>query len=1233
VHVTPLFYVVCVYFTSRATLQFAGLVSEPFTSNGVIIGRAETVLNATTDFEMAFDTIPFEVNATLNNITSATTLGSVLFPAGAVNETVKLHAGSQSFVEDGRNETVNPEETAPAGNFKWGNYTFSIVAEASDGTPLEKFTFEQPIIVVLHYNVEDMLSAIDAADLPDNVSPQDAFMPNLRLYDVETGTWQLARDSCPQAQQLETFDYFTRTYTVCMRGGVVVVVVELSVASCPLVPCPLSCCVLRVHCSFRVVCCLVGCLIFVLFCFFVLQVHVCHLTQFGLFYQQLPVLDLAYHGPAALTVDTATSEAWMLTAHPDLDMASTGQSDSVVRVITTSDPSVDLSLDASASYDPDGTLADVEWELLPHSCATPPALTISAAGDVVNVTASDFCVFGVRVTLRDDDGGETTRAVFFRVNQPPVAAFTIFDPITTHPMVETGLDSSPSTDLEGVSLSVQWDVPVVPERLFAGLGTQSAPAQLTDAVAPVTIFGVLDSPGLYVVTLTVDDGEGGRDTVNATFFYNIPPQANVVYNKTLKLLNGSSSFDNGGDIVSFVWTVVEARAYDNTTQATADAFEGAAGRSTAFSTPFGASTFFLPTLTGTYLVSLNVTDDLGASTVTTEFVFVGMDPTPCIPGEWSEWGNCTVECGGGWRSRKREEAVPASWGGEECVLDDTEACNVHVCETDCEQSMWSPWSACDPHCAPGGVGEQARYRSILVEPSPGGVQCGPPEQLASCLLDTCQPGDCVVSEWSLWGECSAQCGVLDDGSAVGMRSRSRIVLSPPAAHGRACPVLTQTAPCNAWPCPMQCLGCLKKSSGPCRHNNDYSCVELLTDSLQCPSGSTRCRAEECVVSQWTEWTQCPACGVRETRTRRRIVIQTPEVGMPECPELVEEAPCVVPACDVDCVMGEWGAWGDCDAFCGVAQQHRERAEAISSFGNGRECNETVTEERVCGGLPTCTELDCLVSEWSSWTCAGVCGLNNATRVRTVVRPGQPGGLACPALEELRPCIQDECTQCEVGEWSDWGTCSETCGIGSHTRSRRVLVAPTGSEVCPETQQEQACQRLPCDSCQQCTGDTFGPCKHMKDGSCGPYDDGVAKTCPVGFSTCGLSECVVGAWGEWTNCSVVCGGGTSHRTRQPVTKPVSPDQTCPPLFETRVCNDHLCNGDPCIVSEWSAWGACSVACGNGVVARTRTVLQEPTDGSTCPPLIEEESCTQPDCGTCCVWCTCVMLLVPVVCLCV
>uniref|UniRef100_A0A1B0D6F1 Spondin-like TSP1 domain-containing protein n=1 Tax=Phlebotomus papatasi TaxID=29031 RepID=A0A1B0D6F1_PHLPP len=54
-------------------------------------------------------------------------------------------------------------------------------------------------------------------------------------------------------------------------------------------------------------------------------------------------------------------------------------------------------------------------------------------------------------------------------------------------------------------------------------------------------------------------------------------------------------------------------------------------------------------------------------------------------------------------------------------------------------------------------------------------------------------------------------------------------------------------------------------------------------------------------------------------------------------------------------------------------------------------------------------LDCLVSEWGSWSeCDATCGTGMMSRNRTVVRPAQNGGKHCPSLVQKRGCQGFKC---------------------------------------------------------------------------------------------------------------------------------------------------------------------------------------------------------------------------------
>merc|ERR1719456_21277 len=71
---------------------------------------------------------------------------------------------------------------------------------------------------------------------------------------------------------------------------------------------------------------------------------------------------------------------------------------------------------------------------------------------------------------------------------------------------------------------------------------------------------------------------------------------------------------------------------------------------------------------------------------------------------------------------------------------------------DCEVSKWDP-EECTKKCSGG---EQKLARSVLTHPD-GGAKCLPLGAMRSCNNGPC-PVDCILSIWSGWSKCSAECG-------------------------------------------------------------------------------------------------------------------------------------------------------------------------------------------------------------------------------------------------------------------------------------------------------------------------------------------------------------------------------------------------------------------------------------------------------------------------------------------
>jgi hypothetical protein len=106
-----------------------------------------------------------------------------------------------------------------------------------------------------------------------------------------------------------------------------------------------------------------------------------------------------------------------------------------------------------------------------------------------------------------------------------------------------------------------------------------------------------------------------------------------------------------------------------------------------------------------------------------------------------------------------------------------------------------------------------------------------------------------------------------------------------------------------------------------------------------------------------------------------------------------------------------------------------------------------------------------------------------------------------------------------GYWSDWSTCSKTCGGGKTSRTWTTTTQPkNGGKACPS------------------------PSSETKD--------------------CNTQGCKVncnGYWSGWSSCSKTCGGGTRSRTWTTTTQPKNGGTACPsPSTQYISCNTHKYN---------------------------------------------------------------------------
>ena len=229
-------------------------------------------------------------------------------------------------------------------------------------------------------------------------------------------------------------------------------------------------------------------------------------------------------------------------------VANAGPDQTIVLPIST------VTINGSASSDPDGTIVRFEWIRL-SGPNTPTIVTPNSAQTDVRDLIEGVYQFELTVT---DDKGAVARDTMLVVvnpappppNQPPVANA---GPDRTFMLIPTNaliLNGSASTDSDGVISSFAW-------RFVSGPGT---PTLVSPNLVQTAVTGLL--PGVYEFELTVtdDDGASAKDSVRITVERgpNQPPVANAGNDVNITLpLNTATLFGSGtdpdGTIVSFTW--------------------------------------------------------------------------------------------------------------------------------------------------------------------------------------------------------------------------------------------------------------------------------------------------------------------------------------------------------------------------------------------------------------------------------------------------------------------------------------------------------------------------------------------------------------------------------------------------------------------------------------------------------------------------------------------------------
>lgn len=487
-------------------------------------------------------------------------------------------------------------------------------------------------------------------------------------------------------------------------------------------------------------------------------------------------------------------------------------------------------------------------------------------------------------------------------------------------------------------------------------------------------------------------------------------------------------------------------------------------------------------------------------------------------GEWSNWENCSKLCDNGRQSRRRE----CKAGRRMCIGSETESrwCNTRKCGLD-----WSPWSVWTPCSVTCSVGYQTRSRSTQCSQSP--CQRELKSELRACVRKECPS----YTEWSSWSMCDTVCG-------AGSQVRKRKCTNSQPAH--ACPGSTleirscRIRECAQWAAWGKWSACSKScSQGERVRKRDCVVVHGATGHT-CAGNDTdsqSCNLRACPVhggwSPWQPWSNCSqTCGLGLKTRYRRCSNPYPQYGGDDCKGTkIEAVKCVTRLCIDDPEFTPWSNWSECSSACGQGFQSRKRTCKKKEPISGKNiCLGSSEEYQACNG----TRCHSVWGEWKPWSqCFGDCNQGQRFRFRFCVDDQGKTGYACGNNKsyELQ---RDGCQThwCRYGPvwsgWSAWSECSRSCAVGTRRRWRYCVTKILG-QPCPGNQESKS------------------PCN--------------VQPCPIHG---GWSD-----WGEWSECSAVCGGGLKQRNRT-CSNPTPNmygrrcygDVTDKALCNTRRCNDHI-----------------------------------------------------------------------------
>jgi len=640
-------------------------------------------------------------------------------------------------------------------------------------------------------------------------------------------------------------------------------------------------------------------------------------------------------------------------------------------------------------------------------------------------------------------------------------------------------------------------------------------------------------------------------------------------------------------------------------------------------------------------------------------------PTPCMLDVWSSWSECTATCDSGQESRTRRYLSPAVNDGDPCDddLEETRPCAVEACpRPPCVNCVWHAWSSWGDCTNAEGL-QKYRNRQIKTHANYCGERCTSEEaeQVARCPIPKIKPSFCAWAEWSAYSECTKTCG---SSARTRFRNLRRVeadsmdrnlylfkvsyyVSSNKTCQGHQ----AEEDSCAGPPCEPKCVpkDCAMgdwtdwlepKFSGLCertrviaQRNNECGkpCkgagggAASLTETKQCTSANEK--QQDCTLSDWDDWSSCHT--EYDQRYSARHITQMPMNDGQGCDLWLQKTESCkdVRVKSVDCELSVWSDWSPCSETCGGGQQWRRRRTLTEVKKLGSPCDDKLEEMRGCNSRKCGSTVDCAWADWGPWS---ACDSDLQTsRQRDIETHAENGGKPCDGrVEEIQGCDRER-VDCLISSWTEWEACSSTCEGGRQLRHRQVHKYPeNGGKACPASlnlAEVRGCDKdyPPCDvqHCALNVWEAWGACTtscgvgaQVRKRSISSFRGSSGIGCNASLEQvrgcvdnpdCGVTDCLWGDWGVWSECSKTCGGGQKIMRRSIQQMPLNGGKACTAeQFEkTEKCNTNVCNapidGD---WAQWEAWTPCTETCETGVTWRVRKVKREADFGGT--PAIGE-----------------------------